>query len=102
MRKLLAVLVGVLALTATICSAPARGATPTPNKVCPDWKLRSIVTAWQEPAEGSKVVSASKVVLTKPTGGGTEFATYDAGLTFDSPVTITVFYSLDEDADYAA
>jgi LPXTG-motif cell wall-anchored protein len=102
MKKIIAVLFGAIVLTATICSSPARGATRTDKTVCPDWTLRSVVTGWTDPAEGSKVVSDKKVVLTKPVGGGTEFAAKNLGLEFDTPTTISVHYHLDAEADYEA
>jgi hypothetical protein len=74
------------------------------HKICPTWSLRSIVGAeWQEsPAEGSKVYDAHTVALTKPEGGGTEFAAFDVGFESKKPVSITVDYELKGGADYAA
>lgn len=107
--KTLAVGAVALSIVATALAIGAIGAsradaatTPKPKPVCPTWTLQSIVTEWGPPAEGSEVKSFNKVVLTKPTGGGTEFATRDLDLEFETPVDIEVFYSLDAAADYSA
>lgn len=89
-----------IAFTA-IMAGRAEATPPTPTE-CPTWTLQSIVTEWGPAAEGSQVVNANKVVLTKPTGGGTEFAAKNLNMEFDTPKTLRVFYSLDAEADYAA
>lgn len=75
--------------------SPSPDVTPTaPAPVCPTWKFRSITGSdWLEtPAEGSEVVSKTRAILTKPEGGGTEFATMNAGLDYEDEVDITVSY----------
>lgn len=98
----LSVVAIALAVVAIGASRADAATTPKPKPVCPTWTLQSIVTEWGDPSEGSEVKSFNKVVLTKPTGGGTEFATRNLDLEFDTPVDIVVFYTLDADADYAA
>jgi hypothetical protein len=104
MRKgLLALAAGMFVAAGTTFLIPtAAQATDDDPRFCPTWSLRSIVgTTWQAPAEGSKVVDGDTVVLTKPQGGGTEFAAFNVGFTTE-PVDITVHYSLSADADFAA
>lgn len=82
-------------LALTIWVAPANaGAATTPAAICPSWSLRSIVgTQWQDPADGSTVSGENTVVLTKPDGGGTEFAAFDVDHLAES-ADITVQYEL--------
>lgn len=103
MRKALYLLAGLLVAGATICSSPFNAnAATTPEPVCPTWTLWSIVTEWVDAAEGSEVVDEDTVILVKPEGGGTEFATRNLDLTFDEPVDIEVFYELSDGASYEA
>lgn len=90
---------GVVALATT---GAASATTPTTPVECPTWTLRSVVNDWGPAADGSAVVDANTVVLTKPVGGGTEFAAMNLNMTFDSPVTIEVDYQLSDGADHAA
>lgn len=101
MKKALAVLAGLIAAGFAALAAPSPSAATTPT-LCPDWTLRSIVNDWGSPAEGSTVVDAHTVVLTKPVGGGTEFAAKNLNMTFDSPVSVEVEYELADGADHAA
>ena len=99
--SLAAILTAVTLTLIAIGATRADAATP-PQSSSTCWTLQSIVTEWGPPAEGSEVKSINKVVLTKPTGGGTEFATRNLDLEFETPVDIEVFYSLDAEADYTA
>jgi LPXTG-motif cell wall-anchored protein len=103
----LAGLLATLFVAASIVSASAASATPSPSptaqRVCPEWDLHSTVDnkTWIDPPSGA-TVAQNKVTLVKPANGGTEFATQDAGLTFDTPVDIKVDYDLSGGASYAA
>ena len=104
MRKsFVALAAGTIIAAGTALLLPGTAqATDEDSRFCPTWSLRSIVgTTWQQPAAGSGVVDGHTVVLTKPQGGGTEFAAFNVGFTTD-PVDITVDYSLSAEADHAA
>jgi hypothetical protein len=104
MRKsFVALATGMVIAAGTAFVVPGMAqATDEDPRFCPTWSLRSIVgTTWQQPADGSGVVDGDTVVLTKPQGGGTEFAAFNVGFTTE-PVDITVHYSLSADADHAA
>jgi hypothetical protein len=101
LKKALAVLAGLAAAGFVALAAPSPSAATTPTE-CPTWTLQSIVNEWGSPAEGSTVVDSHTVVLTKPVGGGTEFAAKNLNMTFDSPVSIEVEYELSDGADHAA
>ena len=83
-------------------SATASAATPEPEPVCGDWNIRSIVQEWGPPAAGSEVVSASKVKITKPEGGGTEFAAFDLNVTVAAATAVSVKYELGDGAATSA
>jgi hypothetical protein len=105
-RKAFAALFGAVLtvlLVLVILAAPGRAATE-PEPVCATWGLRSIVQEWGQPAEGSEVVNASTVKITKPEGGGTEFAAFDLEVTApDADEThVVVHYELGDGAATSA
>lgn len=102
MKKPLALL-GVSAVVgfgALLIGGPAQAGAASPT--CPQWNLRSIVDEWGAPAEGSIVTDEQTVTLVKPNGGGTEFATGDAGLNLSGTTSITVDYELNGTASFSA
>lgn len=104
LKQLLAGVTGLAAAgaVALATTGAASATTPTTPVECPTWTLRSVVNDWGPAADGSTVVDANTVILTKPVGGGTEFAAMNLNMTFDSPVTIEVDYQLSDGADHAA
>ena len=74
LKQLLAGVTGLAAAgaVALATTGAASATTPTTPVECPTWTLRSVVNDWGPAADGSAVVDANTVVLTKPVGGGTE------------------------------
>jgi hypothetical protein len=102
-RTLAVVLLAAALSVLAVLAAPRAEATPAePEPVCATWGLRSIVQEWGEAAEGSKVVNAGKVVVTKPEGGGTEFAAFDLDVSAEAETLVSVHYKLSDGAATSA
>lgn len=88
-------LAALFAVLAVLVAPRAEAATPDqdPAPVCATWGLRSIVQDWMDPAEGSEVVNSTTVKLTKPEGGGTEFAAFDVEFTAETETQVMVHYA---------
>lgn len=107
-----AAILGAVIIAVATSAAFAHAATPPQTSreaICPDWTLRSVEQVdgqwvWGSAAAGSKVVTANKVVLTKPATelAGTEFKTDDLDITLPGPRDITVGYQLSTEASSAA
>lgn len=103
----------IIAVVAALTWAlPASGGT-TPSTIreviCPDWTLRSVekvndLWVWGDPAAGSKVVTANRVVLTKPATplAGTEFKTDGLDITLPAATPISVNFQLSTEASASA
>lgn len=101
----------IAAAAALTWALPANGTPPQTVReiLCPDWTLRSVekvgdLWVWGDPAAGSKVVTANKVVLTKPATAlaGTEFKTDALDIDLSAATTISVDYQLSTEASAAS
>lgn len=102
-RTAMAILAAAVLLALAVVTAPrAEAATPEAEPVCATWGLRSIVQEWGPAAEGSEVVNASTVKITKPEGGGTEFAAFDLEVTAETETHVAVHYELGDGAATSA
>ncbi len=99
MRRLMAALATAAAtfLLLVLATIHPADATWTPP-ICPNWTLHSVSTSnpttWTDAPETSRVFDSNTVRLTKPAGGGTEFAANDLGIDLAKPTHITVRYQL--------
>jgi len=104
MRKVSMAIVALLlgAFGLALVASPSQA---TEDDECPTWVLHSTITGidWEDDeAAGSVVVDGNTVKLTKPIGGGTEFATDDVGIELSNTADITVNYTLSTEASLAA
>lgn len=98
-----------LGLALTALAAPAV-ATETDNAVCATWKIQGATGTYPDiefgdAPEGSSVINAHKVELTKPQTGdmpGVEFAAKDVDYLAEAEVQVTVEYELTDGATPAA
>lgn len=117
MKKLVYyVTIGALFLVAVVGMAIAgaglaNATDEKPTTACLDWKLRGVTGTYgaENPDDGIKFgdkpagssYNANSATLTKPSEGvmpGVEFATYEAGIEFDTPVTLSAKFTLNGDS----
>jgi len=95
-----------LALAGALAVPAVASATEEPAPVCGTWEIRGATGTYPEiefgPApEGSEVVDADTVKLTKAPNGGVEFAAFGLGLELEAETTVSVDYALSADASAA-